>query len=59
MALLRRVAESLVEDAGMEKAPSFEGRFLAMILAPVSAGGKSSKQKTEQSQQTEKEKTRA
>ena len=25
MALLRRVAESLVEDAGMEKAPSFEG----------------------------------
>ena len=25
MALLRRVAENLVEDAGMEKAPSFEG----------------------------------
>ncbi len=59
MALLRRVAESLVEDAGMEKAPSFEGRFLAMILAPVSPGGKSSKPKDESAQQTEKEKTRA
>ena len=59
MALLRRVAESLVEDAGMEKAPSFEGRFLAMILAPVTTGGKSSKQKDEQPQQIEKEKTRA
>ena len=30
-----------------------------MILAPVSTGGKTSKQKDEQSQKTEKEKTRA
>ena len=59
MALLRRVAESLVEDAGMEKAPSFEGRFLAMILAPIATGGKSSKPKDEPAKQTEKEKTRA
>jgi len=34
MALLKNVAEDLQEDALMEKAPSFEGRFLAMILAP-------------------------
>jgi len=34
MAVLRLVAEDLVEDALMEKAPSFEGRFLTMILAP-------------------------
>lgn len=57
MALLRRVAESLVEDAGMEKPPSFEGRFLAMILAP--ATGKGSMQKDERGQETQKERTRA
>ena len=34
MALLKNVAEDLQEDALLEKAPSFEGRFLAMILAP-------------------------
>ena len=34
MALLKYVAEDLQEDALLEKAPSFEGRFLAMILAP-------------------------
>ena len=34
MALLKKVAEDLQEDALLEKAPSFEGRFLAMILAP-------------------------
>ena len=33
-ALLKNVAEDLQEDALLEKAPSFEGRFLAMILAP-------------------------
>jgi len=32
--LLKNVAEDLQEDALLEKAPSFEGRFLAMILAP-------------------------
>ena len=34
MALLKNVAEDLQEDALLEKAPSFEGSFLAMILAP-------------------------
>ena len=34
MALLKNVAEDLQEDALLEKAPSFEGRFLAMTLAP-------------------------
>ncbi|HJO59231.1 MAG TPA: translation initiation factor IF-3 [SAR202 cluster bacterium] len=34
MALLKNVAEDLQEDALLEKAPSFEGKFLAMILAP-------------------------
>ena len=34
MALLKNVAEDLQEDALLELAPSFERRFLAMILAP-------------------------
>ena len=44
-AVLKRVTENLVEDATMEKAPSFEGRFLAMILSPIN--GSSKKQKEE------------
>ena len=34
MGLLRAVAEDLVDDALLERAPKFEGRFLAMVLAP-------------------------
>ena len=34
MELLKKVAEDLQEDALLDKAPSFEGRFLAMILSP-------------------------
>ena len=34
MTLLRLVAEDLVDDALVEKAPGFEGRWLSMILAP-------------------------
>lgn len=34
MAVLKLVAEDLVDDALMEKTPSFEGRFLTMILTP-------------------------
>ena len=34
MKVLKSVADNLVEDALMEKAPSFEGRFLTMILVP-------------------------
>ena len=36
MAVLKLVAEDLVDDALMEKTPSFEGRFLTMILTPSS-----------------------
>ncbi len=39
--LMRRVAESLEEQAKLEKAPSMEGRMMTMILAPIS-GKKSS-----------------
>lgn len=59
MTLLRRVAESLVDDAGMEKPPSFEGRSLTMILAPVNMMGKGRESKSKQTRQTEKEATRA
>lgn len=34
MGLLRNVAEVLVDDALLERPPTFEGRFLAMTLAP-------------------------
>ena len=34
MKLLKAVAEDLVDDAMLERAPTFEGRFLAMILTP-------------------------
>ena len=43
-ALLKRGTENLVEDATMEKAPSFEGRFLAMILAPIKGSSKTQKE---------------
>ena len=35
MELLRAVAEDLVDDAMLELAPTFQGRSLAMILAPT------------------------
>jgi len=35
MAVLKSVAEDLVDEAMMEKAPAFEGRFLTMILSPA------------------------
>lgn len=34
MALLKKVAEDLQDDAMLDQAPTFEGRFLAMILSP-------------------------
>jgi translation initiation factor IF-3 len=34
MAVLKSVAEDLAGDAMVEKPPSFEGRFLTMILSP-------------------------
>ena len=41
MDLLKIVAEDLGEDAVLDKAPSFEGRFLAMVLAPSASLKKS------------------
>jgi translation initiation factor IF-3 len=35
MSVLKAVADELTEDALVEKAPSFEGRFLTMILMPA------------------------
>ena len=35
MAVLKLVAEDLAEDARMERPPTFEGRFLSMLLAPT------------------------
>jgi translation initiation factor IF-3 len=40
MAVLKLVAEDLENDALMEKAPSFEGRFLTMVLSPGSNANK-------------------
>ena len=37
MELLKTVAEELQEDAVLEKTPSFEGRFLSIILSPSPA----------------------
>ena len=34
MGLLKAVAEDLIDDAMLERPPTFEGRFLAMILTP-------------------------
>ena len=39
MAVLKLVADDLVDDALMEKTPSFEGRYLTMILAPTQSVG--------------------
>lgn len=41
MAVLKSVAADLVDDAMMEKNPSFEGRFLTMILTPPSSNTRS------------------
>ena len=42
MAVLKSVADELVDDALMEKTPSFEGRFLTMIVTPNTSGSKAS-----------------
>ena len=45
--LMRRVAESLEEQAKLEKAPSMEGRMMTMILAPISKKGAAPAKKTD------------
>jgi translation initiation factor IF-3 len=37
MGLLKAVAEDLVDDAMLERAPAFEGRMLMMVLTPAAA----------------------
>lgn len=40
LALLRRIAESLKDDAKLEKAPAMEGRAMTLILAPAALAPK-------------------
>ena len=51
MKVLRRVAEDLVDDAKIEKVPTFEGRFLSMVLS-------SGKSQVNQKKTNPKKKTR-
>ncbi len=51
MGLLKSVADVLVDDALLERPPAFEGRFLAMTLAPNPL-----KEKTEAKSEKETEK---
>ena len=54
MGLMRRVAESLQDQAKLEKPPGMEGRTMTMVLAPIGtktsseskSRGKSEKEKT-------------
>ncbi len=57
MGLLRAVAEDLVDDALLERPPKFEGRFLAMVLAPNPRKEKAEKSddSTSESEETDKE----
>lgn len=48
MELLKSVAEQLQEDAVLEKPPSFEGRFLSIILSPSAALKRQIEQKEKQ-----------
>lgn len=47
MAVLKAVAEDLGEDVLVEKTPSFEGRFLTMILNSTSTGSRKPAKKEE------------
>jgi translation initiation factor IF-3 len=47
MAVLKLVAEDLKDDALMERPPTFEGRFLAMILTPPTTNSGKPKQREE------------
>ena len=48
MAVLKAVADDLVNDALMEKTPTMEGRFLNMIVSPVAASKKPAQDKEPQ-----------
>ncbi len=55
MILLKAVADDLVDEALLERAPAFEGRFLAMILAPNPKYVKESAEAEQQSDEAEKQ----
>ena len=57
--LLRKVAESMQEDAKLEKAPSMEGRMLSIILAPLSRRDGVVVTKTQSDEELEPGKTNA
>ncbi len=57
MGLLRAVAEDLVDDALLERPPKFEGRFLAMVLAPNPRKEKAEKSDDSANDSDESEKT--
>ena len=48
MGLLRTVAEDLIDDALLESPPGFEGRRLAMVLAPNPRARKAAEAQAEQ-----------
>ena len=56
MRILQKVAEDLVDDALLEKPPTFVGRFLTMVLAPNPKRGASP---SEAEEEPEKELDRA
>ena len=52
MALLKLVAEALVDDAALESPPNFESRrMLSMILAPISGSSNAREQRTNQTRE--------
>ena len=56
MTLLKLVADDLVDEALLERAPAFEGRFLAMVLAPNPTYSKESPEaESKESSEAEKE----
>lgn len=55
MNLLRRVAESLQDEAKLEKAPSLEGRSMTMVLAPMAVKKPASAAGAEEKATEEKE----
>lgn len=59
MALLRKVAEALVDDAALESGPNFESRrMLSMVLAPTPSGA-TAPQTERRAEQNNTEKARA
>ena len=61
MALLKTVADDLIDDAMLEKAPGFEGRWLTMVLAPnpeLPTAGPTTKEEPEE-EEAEREMDRA